>query len=461
MSSYTSVAPEPFRIKMVEPIRLIDRDQREKALADAGLNIFNLNSEDVFIDLLTDSGTGAMSETQWAGIMTGDESYAGSPSFHHLRQSVEDVMGLPYVLPTHQGRAAENVLHSALIKQGDVIPGNSHFDTTKAHIEFRKAKAVDCTIDECFNPETDHPFKGNVDLDKLKRVVDEYGVDAIPFVLITITNNSGGGQPVSLGNIKEVSEFCRSRNLRLFIDAARFAENAWFIKNREEEYKDKSIGEIVRETFSYCDVATMSAKKDAIVNIGGFIATRHEEIYQECTKFNILFEGFLTYGGLSGRDMEAIAIGLKEGLDEAYLTYRIGQVHRLGEALHAEGVPIIRPTGGHAIYVDAKRFLPHLHQEVFPAQALVCELYLEAGVRAVEIGTVLADRDPVTGKNRLPRLELLRLTIPRRVYTDNHLMYVKDALVRLYQRRETIKGLEFTFEPDILRHFRARFRWLD
>lgn len=312
MSSYTSVAPEPFRIKMVEPIRLIDRDQREKALADAGLNIFNLNSEDVFIDLLTDSGTGAMSETQWAGIMTGDESYAGSPSFHHLRQSVEDVMGLPYVLPTHQGRAAENVLHSALIKQGDVIPGNSHFDTTKAHIEFRKAKAVDCTIDECFNPETDHPFKGNVDLDKLKRVVDEYGVDAIPFVLITITNNSGGGQPVSLGNIKEVSEFCRSRNLRLFIDAARFAENAWFIKNREEEYKDKSIGEIVRETFSYCDVATMSAKKMPS-SISGIHCHTSRGNLPGMHEVQHPFEGFLTYGGLSGRDMEAIAIGLKEG----------------------------------------------------------------------------------------------------------------------------------------------------
>ncbi|HEB84021.1 MAG TPA: tryptophanase [Bacteroidetes bacterium] len=452
--------PEPYKIKMVEPIHLPPREEREAALERAGLNVFNLPAEAVFIDLLTDSGTGAMSEGQWAAMMQGDESYAGSPSFRRLHDAVEEVCGFPHVLPTHQGRAAENVLHSALIREGDIVPGNSHFDTTKAHIEYRRAKAVDCTVDACFDPELEEPFKGNVDLEKLDRVVREHGEEKIPFVLITVTNNSGGGQPVSLQNIRRVSEYCRERGLRLFLDAARFAENSWFIKHREEGQGERTIGEIAREMFSLADGMTMSAKKDAIVNIGGFIALRDEALFDKCCQFNILFEGFITYGGLSGRDMEALAVGLREGIDEEYLAARIGQVRRFGDALHQAGIPVLRPPGGHAVYVDARRFLPHIDQEQFPAQALVCELYLEAGVRAVEIGTVLADRDPVTGKNRPPMLEMMRLTVPRRVYTDNHLMYVVRALERIHARRETIRGLRFTYEPPILRHFRARFAWV-
>ncbi|MCB2201075.1 tryptophanase [bacterium] len=458
--NHTYRAPEPFKIKMVEPIRLLPREERERILAEAGLNVFNVPAEAVFIDLLTDSGTGAMSEGQWSSMMQGDESYAGSPSFLRLKQAVEDVTGFPYVLPTHQGRAAENVLHSALIKAGDIIPGNSHFDTTKGHIEFRHAHAIDCTVNECFDPTLDAPFKGNVDLAKLEKVVDEHGVEKIPFVLITITNNSGGGQPVSLGNIKEVHAFCEARGLKLFIDAARFAENAWFIKKREPGQENRTIREIVAETFSYADGATMSAKKDAIVNMGGLLMLRDEATYQACSTFNILFEGYLTYGGLSGRDMEALATGLYEGTEEDYLTARIGQVKMLGDALHDAGIPTLRPPGGHAIYLDAKRFLPDMDQELFPAQALTCELYLEGGVRGVEIGTVLADRDPDTGKNRPPKLELVRLTIPRRVYTDNHLMYVYDTILKLWERRDQVRGLKFTYEPPLLRHFSARYEWL-
>lgn len=458
--NHTYRAPEPFKIKMVEPIRLLPREERERILAEAGLNVFNVPAEAVFIDLLTDSGTGAMSEGQWSSMMLGDESYAGSPSFLRLKKAVEEVTGFPYVLPTHQGRAAENVLHSALIKAGDIIPGNSHFDTTKGHIEFRHAHAIDCTVEECFDPTIDAPFKGNIDLAKLKVVVDEHGTEKIPFVLITITNNSGGGQPVSLGNIKEVHGFCQERGLKLFIDAARFAENAWFIKKREPGQENRTIREIVAETFSYADGATMSAKKDAIVNMGGLLMLRDAETYQACSTFSILFEGYLTYGGLSGRDMEALATGLYDGTEEDYLTSRIGQVKMLGDALHDAGIPTLRPPGGHAIYLDAKRFLPNMDQEHFPAQALTCELYLEGGVRGVEIGTVLADRDPDTGKNRPPKLELVRLTIPRRVYTDNHLMYVYDTILKLWERRDKVRGMKFTYEPPLLRHFSARYEWL-
>ncbi len=453
--------PEPFKIKMVEPIRLISPTERKKALLEAGYNVFNIPAEFVFIDLLTDSGTGAMSEGQWSSMMLGDESYAGSPSFLRFKRSVTEITGFPYVLPTHQGRAAENVLHSALIKDGDVIPGNSHFDTTKAHIEYRKARAIDCTVDEGFDPAIELPFKGNVDLKKLDKVIHDVGREKIPFVLITVTNNSGGGQPVSLENINAVADLCEANGLRLFIDAARFAENAWFIKERESGQQDREIKDIVHDMFRRATGMTMSAKKDAIVNIGGFIGLRDESIFETCCQYNILFEGFLSYGGMSGRDMEALATGLEEGVDHDYLTSRINQVKMLGDALHEAGIPTMRPPGGHAIYVDAKRFLPHLDQEEFPAQALVCELYLEAGVRGVEIGTVLADRDPVTKKNRPPKLELMRLTIPRRVYTDNHLLYVKDALVKIYERRESIRGLRFTYEPELLRHFRARFEWKD
>lgn len=453
-------APEPYRIKMVEPIRLLPRESREAALREAGLNVFNLPSESVFIDLLTDSGTGAMSEAQWSAMMMGDESYAGSPSFFRLLEAVRTVMGFEFVLPTHQGRAAENVLHSALIGPGDVVPGNSHFDTTKGHIEFRHAHAVDCTIDACFDPTDESPFKGNVDLAKLERAVDEAGVDKIPFVLITVTNNTGGGQPVSLENIREVSAFCRAKGLRLFLDAARFAENAWFIKQREPGQQEREIREIAREMFDLADGATMSAKKDAIVNMGGLLALRDEELYNRCAGYNIMFEGFLTYGGLSGRDMEALAVGLVEGLGEDVLTARIGQVKRLCDGLHEDGVPVVRPAGGHAVYLDIKRFIPNFDPESYHAQAVVCELYLEGGIRAVEVGTILADRDPDTRENRPPRLEMVRMAVPRRTYTDNHMAYVREVVGRVYEHRETIRGLKFTYEPELLRHFRARFEWV-
>lgn len=452
--------PEPFKIKMVEPIRFLPRQDREKALQDAGLNVFNLPSEKVFIDLLTDSGTGAMSEGQWSALMLGDEAYAGSRSFRRLKDAVAKVMGFDYVLPTHQGRAAENVLHSALVREGDVVPGNSHFDTTKAHIEHRKAIAVDCTVESCFNPEDESPFKGNVDLEKLERVVDEVGTKKIPFVLITVTNNSGGGQPVSLANINEVAAFCHARGLRLFLDAARFAENAWFIKHREQGQENRTVAEIAQDIFAQADGATMSAKKDAIVNIGGLLALRDRETYDLCANYVVLFEGFLTYGGMSGRDMEALAAGLLEGIGEDYLTARISQVQRLVDGLHEDGIPVIRPAGGHAAYLDVKRFVPHFDPEKLHSQSLVCELYLEGGVRAVEIGTVLADRNPETRKNRPPRLEMVRLAIPRRVYTENHLLYVRDVVRRVYQRRSELKALRFTYEPELLRHFRARFEWV-
>lgn len=453
--------PEPWKTKVVEPIRLVDSKSRERILEQAGLNVFNIRAEDVFIDLLTDSGTGAMSEHQWAAMMQADESYAGSPSFERLRDSIKDVMGFPFVLPTHQGRGAENVLHSALVKPGDIVIGNSLFDTTKAHIEMRHGRGIDCTVDECFDPSIQLPFKGNVDLSKMRQVIETHGTEHIPFVLITVTNNSGGGQPVSLANIRAVSEFCHAHGLRLFIDAARFAENAFFIHEREEGQKERSIADIVKDVFACADGCTMSAKKDGIVSIGGFIALRDEQLYERCTQFNILFEGFITYGGLSGRDMEALAVGLHESIDVQYLAARIGQVHRLADSLTEAGVPIYRPTGGHAVYIDAKRFLPHIPQEMFPAQALVCELYREGGIRGVEVGTVLADRDPVTRKNRPGPLELVRLAIPRRVFSDNHMAYVSEIVIRLWQRRESIRGLRFTFEPEILRHFRARFEWVD
>lgn len=452
--------PEPYRIKMVEPIQLLPREQREAALVDAGLNVFNLPSESVFIDLLTDSGTGAMSESQWSAMMLGDESYAGSPSFYRLKQTVMTVMGYEHVLPTHQGRAAENVLHSALIKAGDVVPGNSHFDTTKGHIEFRHAHAVDCTVDACFDPMDESPFKGNVDLAKLEQVVNEVGVDKVPFVLITVTNNTAGGQPVSLENVKQVADFCHKHGLLLFIDAARYAENAWFIKHREPGQENRSVAEIAREIFDLADGATMSAKKDAIVNMGGLLVLRDKELYDKCAGFNIMFEGFLTYGGLSGRDMEALATGLLEGVNDDILTARMGQVQRLCDGLHEDGVPVVRPAGGHAVYLDIKRFVPNFDPEMYHAQAVVCELYLEGGIRGVEVGTVLADRDPDTRENRPPRLEMVRLAIPRRTYTDNHLNYVREIVGRVHARRETIRGLTFTYEPELLRHFRARFMWI-
>ena len=445
---------EPYRIKTVEMIRKSTPEERTRWIRDAKYNLFNLKSDAVFIDLLTDSGTNAMSDKQWAEIMTGDESYAGARSYFKLKNQVEEILGIPYFLPTHQGRAAENVLFSALLKEGDIVPGNAHFDTTKGHIEFRKAKAVDCTIDEAFDTTVSHPFKGNIDLNKLEEVLKSHGSGQIPLVILTVTCNSAGGQPVSMKNIEETAALCRKYNIPLFFDAARFAENAYFIKVREEGYAGKSIKEIVKEMFSHVDGFTMSAKKDAIANIGGMVGFRNEELKKKVSVFNIMFEGYLTYGGLAGRDLGALAQGLDESTEFDYLESRIGQVAYLGEQCKAMGIPVQEPFGGHAVFVDAKRFFPHIPQAQYIAQLLAVELYIEGGVRGVEIGTLLADRDPETGQDRYPRLELLRLAIPRRVYTNNHMDYTATALGNVFERRESItKGLKIVNEAPILRHF--------
>ena len=445
---------ESFRIKMVEPIHKSTREEREKWIRDARYNLFNLRSDEVFIDLLTDSGTGAMSDRQWAGLMQGDESYAGARSYYNMKNAIRDILGFDYFLPTHQGRAAENVLYSTIINEGDVLPGNSHFDTTKGHIEFRKAHAIDCTIDEAADTQLEIPFKGNLDPAKLEKVLKETPKERIPAVVLTVTNNTAGGQPVSMANIREVSELCHRYGVRLQIDSARFAENAYFIKTREEGYADKSIKEIVREMFSYADIMTMSSKKDAIVNMGGFVAFRDEQLWRRCQMFCIMNEGFITYGGMSGRDMNALAIGLDEGTEFDYLETRIKQVEYLGAKLDEYGIPYQRPAGGHAIFVDAKKVLTHVPKEEFIAQTLAIELYLEAGIRGVEIGSILADRDPETRENRYPKLELLRLAIPRRTYTNNHMDVIAAALKKVYDRREQIThGYRITNEFPIMRHF--------
>ena len=445
---------ESYKIKTVESIQRSTREERVQWIKEAKYNLFNLRSNQVFVDLLTDSGTGAMSDKQWSAMMLGDESYAGASSYYKLKEAIADITGFEYFLPAHQGRAAENVLFSALIKEGDIIPGNSHFDTTKGHIEFRKATAVDCTIDEAFHTELDHPFKGNVDLNKLEAVLKKYPRERIPLIMLTITCNSSGGQPVSIANMRAVKQMADQYGVPVFFDSARFAENAYFIKLRESAYRDKSIREIVREMFSNADGMTMSSKKDAIVNMGGFIGFRHREHFEKATTFNILFEGFINYGGMSGRDMNALAQGLYEGTEFDYLETRIKQVAYLGKQLRDYGIPIQYPYGGHAIFVDAKRFLPKLPKEQFVAQTLGVELYIEGGVRGVEIGTLLADRDPVTRENRYPDLELLRLAIPRRVYTNNHMDYVAAALINVYDRRNEItKGFRILKEAPILRHF--------
>ncbi len=445
---------ESYKIKMVETIRKSTREEREAWIAAAQYNLFNLKSEQVYIDLLTDSGTGAMSDKQWAAIMEGDESYAGASSFYHLKESIKDITGLDFVLPTHQGRAAENVLFSAIVKAGDYLPGNSHFDTTKGHIEFRKAHAIDCTIDYAADTELEIPFKGNMDLDKLEDVLKSHPAEDIPAIVLTITNNTAGGQPVSMENIRGISALAKKYGVKLMIDSARFAENAYFIKTREAGYADKSILEICREIFSYADYMTMSAKKDGIVNIGGFIGFKDEKDLEKCQMYNIMYEGFLTYGGMAGRDMNALAQGLRESTDFEYLSTRIGQVKYLASKLDEYGVPYQRPAGGHAIFVDAKKVLVNVPKEEFQAQTLAVELYLESGVRAVEIGALMADRDPETHENRFPRLELLRLAIPRRVYTNNHIDYVAAALKNVYDRRESLHhGLRITKELPIMRHF--------
>jgi tryptophanase len=450
---------EPYRIKMIEPIRRSSRSEREEWIAAARYNLFNLRSEEVYIDLLTDSGTGAMSAAQWAELMLGDESYAGASSYYKLKQTIGELLGLPYFLPAHQGRAAENVLFSALIGtgregEGKVVPGNSHFDTTKGHIEFRHAQAIDCTIDEAFDTAKEHPFKGNVDLGKLEAVFKRHPLEQIPLCLLTITCNSSGGQPVSMENIEAVSKLCGKYGVPLYFDAARFAENAYFIKVREQGYADKTIGEIVRKMFSYADGCTMSSKKDGIVNIGGFTAYRDEATFRAATAFNIMFEGYNTYGGMAGRDLGALSVGLREACDFDYLASRVGQVAYLGNRLVGAGIPIQMPTGGHAVFVDAKRFLPGVPKEEFIAQTLAVETYLEGGVRGVEIGALLADRDPLTRENRYPALELFRLALPRRVFTSDHLDYVAATLANVFERRASIRrGYRILREAPMLRHF--------
>ncbi len=451
---------ESWKIKMVEPIKKSTREEREQWLEEAHNNIFMLKSEQVYIDLNTDSGTGSMSDRQWAAMMLGDESYSGSRSFFELKETITKITGFEYVIPTHQGRAAENVLFSHLVKEGNIIPGNAHFDTTKGHIESRKAFAIDVTIDEAKDTQLEIPFKGNVCLKKLEKILQE-NKGNVPFMVLTVTNNTVGGQPVSMKNIRETCELCHKYGVPVNMDSARFAENAYFIKTREEGYADKSIKEIAKEMFSYADSMTMSAKKDGLVNMGGFIATNREDWYEGAKKYCIPFEGFLTYGGMNGRDMAALAVGLDENTEFDMLDTRIRQVEYLAKKLDEYGIPYQRPAGGHAIFVDADKILTEVPIEEFPAQTLTCELYLEAGIRACEIGYILADRDPVTRENRFGGLDFVRLCIPRRVYTNNHMDVIAAALKNVYERRMSIKrGLEITWEAELMRHFTVKLKRL-
>jgi len=451
---------EPFRIKSIEPITFTTREQREAKIAAAGLNPFLLDAEDVIIDLLTDSGTGAMSSEGWAGIMRGDESYAGARSWFRFETAVKEIFGFKHVIPTHQGRAAERILFSELVQPGNVVPNNAHFDTTRANIEYLRGKAIDLMCSEGQDPQLVAPFKGNIDLEALEQLIEKTGPENIPLVMLTITNNSGGGQPVSMANIRSVSEIAHKHGLPFYIDACRFAENAYFIKLREEGYADKSVPEIVRETFSYADGCTMSAKKDAFANIGGFLCTNDDELARAKRDLLILTEGYSTYGGLAGRDLDAIAVGLQEVLDEDYLHYRIRTAEYVVEALAAQGIPVMRPAGGHAVYLDARRFLSHIDPLQYPGWVLSVELYLEAGIRSVEIGTVMFGFDPETGKEHPAKMELVRLALPRRVYTQSHMDYVVEAIEQVFKRREKIRGMKIVESPPFLRHFTARFDWV-
>ena len=451
---------EAYRIKMVEPLKKSTRAEREQWLKEAHYNLFGLKSEQVYIDCLTDSGTGAMSDRQWAAMMTGDEAYAGSKSFFQLKETIFNITGFEYVIPTHQGRAAENVLFSHLVKAGDIIPGNSHFDTTKGHIEFRKATALDCTIDAAKDTQLEIPFKGEVDCAKLEKALAE-NAEKIPFIIVTITNNTAGGQPVSMKNLRDVRAIADKYGKRVVFDSARFVENAYFIKTREEGYADKSIKEICKEMFSYADGMTMSSKKDGLVNMGGFIATRHEDWFEGAKRFCIPFEGFLTYGGMNGRDMAALAVGLDENTELETIETRIKQVQYLAAKLDEYGIPYQRPVGGHALFVDADKVLSNIPKEEFPAQTLAIELYLEAGVRGCEIGYILADRDPVTRENRFGGLDLLRLCIARRSYTNNHMDVIAAALKNVYDRRHEItRGVKIVWETELMRHFTVKLERL-
>ena len=458
---YIKTVIEPFKIKTVEPIKFTSYPERERILGEAGYNPFLIRAEDVLIDLLTDSGTSAMSAKQWAGILDGDESYAGSRSFYRFEEIVRKITGLKYVIPTHQGRASEKILFSIVGGPGKVIPNNTHFDTTRANVEFSGAVALDCLTDEGKRPEVVADFKGNMDIGKLEAIIQEYGVESIPLVMITVTNNSGGGQPVSMANIREVRAVCDKYGLPLFMDACRFAENAYFIKLREEGYADKTPMEIAQEMFSYSDGATMSAKKDALVNIGGFLALNNEELAVSCRNLLIVTEGFPTYGGLAGRDLEAIAQGLEEILQEDYLHYRIASTAYLGNKLTELGVPILMPPGGHAVYLDAARFCPHIPPVQFPAQSITAALYLDGGIRGVEIGSLMFGKTDPDGTFHPGHMELVRLAIPRRVYTQSHIDYVIEVVAHVFQRRDELKGLRLTYEAPMLRHFTARFEYVD
>ncbi len=449
---------EPFKIKVVEPIRMTTREERIGYLERCGYNVFLLPADEVLIDLLTDSGTSAMSAEQWAAVMRGDESYAGSRSYYRFRDTVKSIFGLRHIIPTHQGRAAERILFSTVCRPGDVVPNNTHFDTTRANVEAAGARAVDLPIPEGLVPSHRHPFKGNMDVGRLGALIEEEGADRIPLVMLTVTNNTGGGQPVSMENIRAVAEVCRANEIPFYIDACRFAENAYFIKLREDGYGDVPVREIVREMFSYVDGCTMSAKKDGLANIGGFLATNDEALAERERDLLILTEGFPTYGGLAGRDLEATAVGLQEVLEEDYLEYRLASVRYLGEHISSYGVPIMQPPGGHAIYIDAQAFLPHLTPLDLPGQALVAELFVEGGVRGVEIGTVMfGHRDPDSGEETAASMELVRLAIPRRVYTQSHVDYLVEVIQAVWERRASIGGFRFTYQARALRHFTARF----
>lgn len=448
--------PEPFRIKMVETIKMLSREEREQKIAEAKYNLFSLKGEDVYIDLLTDSGTNAMSQEQWAGVMRGDEAYAGASSYFKLVEAAQDIFGYKYIQPVHQGRAAEKVLFGLLMGKGQYSISNMHFDTTRAHVELTGARAIDCVVPEAADPSLRVPFKGNMDVKKLEELIKEHGADKIGLVIMTITNNSAGGQPVSVQNIRETSEICKKYNIRLCIDAARYAENAYLIKQREPGYENKSIKEIIKEVFSYADMFTMSAKKDTIVNIGGLIGIKEDdELYQLCKGRTISFEGFITYGGLAGRDLEALAIGLYEGIDENYLRYRIGQMEYLAARLDEAGIAYQSPVGGHGVFVDAKAMFPQIPYYEFPGQALAVELYKEAGIRTCDIGSYMLGNDPDTGKQLHAEFEFTRLAIPRRVYTQAHIDIMADALISIKERANTVKGYKITWEPKVLRHFQA------
>ena len=451
---------EPFKIKTVELLKMTSPEERKRALAEAGYNTFLLKSEDVYIDLLTDSGTNAMSDVQWAGMMVGDEAYAGSKNYYHLEEKVQQYYGFKYLVPTHQGRGAEHILSKIMIKPGDFVPGNMYFTTTRLHQELAGGTFVDVIIDEAHDPTNLHPFKGNVDLQKLEALINKVGAKKVPYVCIAATVNMAGGQPISMENLKQVRELCNKHGIKIFLDATRAMENAYFIKVREAKYKDKSMAEILHELCSYTDGCTMSAKKDLLVNIGGFLALNDFEIFEEARNMVVVYEGLHTYGGLAGRDMEAMALGIVEAIQEDHMRARIGQVEYVGEKLNSIGVPIVLPVGGHAIFLDAKKFLPQLKQTEFPAQTLAAELYLESGIRSMERGIVSAGRNKETGDHYYPKLELVRLTFPRRVYTQAHCDVTAEAVEAVFDRRNSIKGLEMVYEPKYLRFFQARFKRL-